>query len=194
MRVIGITGGIGSGKSTVARLLSAKYDIPLIDADKLSKQATEDIDIKNKIREEFGQKCFDKDFNLIRNVVAELIFSDVLKVEKLNSIIHPYVRNEFKKLIKYYEENNDYVLYDVPLLFEARLEKDVDFIVLVYLDYDTRINRLVNRGMTKDDAVNRISKQISLDDKIKLSDLIVYNNASLPELENSLGLIYDELK
>lgn len=195
MKIIGITGGIGSGKSTVAHLLSEEYHIPIIDADELVRIVSERAEVVSLIQKTFGHKCVTGKCQINRTELARIVFGNETKRKQLNAIIHPLVREEFTRLSEGYRSNGEqFLIYDCPLLIEEKLQHDVDVVVLIYADMQTRIDRIMKRsGMTYEQATARIDAQMDLDDKIPYADIVVYNNASKEQLKDSLKYLFQEI-
>lgn len=192
---IGLTGGIASGKSTVSKILRQR-GLPVVDADELARDAIihGSEGYKNVVKA-FGMDVLNKDGTLNRESLAEIVFTDKSQLEKLENIIHPIVREKTKKL-KQSLKSQGYKLafYDVPLLFEKNMESMFDKIVVVYSRMDQQIERLKSRNnMTKEQAVNRILNQVSMDDKIKKCDFVVDNTSDHENLENQITKLLEDL-
>ena len=185
MMILGITGGIGSGKSTVAKYLSEMLKCNIIDADKLSKEAVSDDAVILAIKENFGEEYFDLKGEYDRKKMASLIFANEEKRKLLNSIIHPYVRKRFYELCELFKNNSEkFVVYECPLLIECGWFEDVDHLIVVYSPIEIRIRNLMDRdNMTEIEVMNRINSQISLDEKIKYADTVIYNCSDLNDLK-----------
>lgn len=191
--VIGITGSIAVGKSTVTNyLLNKGYCV--LDADKISHTALDK-----------GSSCYYKvidlfdcaldDGNIDRKKLGNIVFNDALKKEKLESIIHPYVIDRLKEGIK--DCHDDMIFLDIPLLYEAHLEYLCDKIIVVYIDEDLQIKRLMERNHIDEEAARLlISNQISIEDKKKIADYVIDNRGYFEVLykhiDDVLGVIKDE--
>lgn len=172
--VIGITGGIASGKSFVCNyLINLGYEV--IDSDNISKNLSEiNKPIYNAIVKEFGKDYLNSDKTLNRKKLGNLVFNDSISLKKLNNITHPLIINEIKKRIK--ESKCNLIFLDIPLLFEANLEYLCDKIVCVYVDEQIQIKRLMNRDkIDLEYALKKINSQIPLKEKIKMADYIIYS-------------------
>ena len=195
MKIIGITGGIGSGKSTVAAILAEKLNCRLINADALSHEAAGDDGIKRQLTAVFGTAYFDDSGELDRKALAKLIFADASGRRKLNGIIHPYVKERFLQICDGERiKNSAYVIYDCPLLIEEGLISDVDTVIVVYADTERRISYITARdGCSAEDAVMRINSQLALEEKVKVADIVIYNDASLNDLRVTIDLLVAEV-
>lgn len=181
--IIGLTGGIATGKSTVAKILS-EQKIPIIDADRLVKKVYQKIEIKNFIAQHFPEAIISNeiDFKTLRRVA----FSSKENIEKIETQIYKYLPEEF--LLEYQSfQNPSYVIYDVPLLFEKGLDKLVDQKVCVYANRDLQISRLMKRdSITKEDAANILSHQINIDEKKNRSDIVINNETNEQSLRQNV--------
>ena len=192
--IIGLTGGIASGKSTVANMLRGK-SIPIVDADVVAREVVEiGTDTYKKLVSEFGQEILNSDKTLNRPKLGSIIFQDQEKREKLNSIMHPSIRTSMKeKTQKYIEDGHDVVVMDIPLLFESKLTHLVDKTLLVFVTEKTQLKRLMERNdLTEKEATDRIQSQMPLSEKVKLSHAVIDNNGSLTKTEQQLNEILDE--
>lgn len=180
-KIVGITGGIASGKSTVINYLLEK-EYAVIDSDVISRDLTSNNGLAlNAIMKTFGTDFFDNAGNLNRQKLGELIFNNEDERQKLNNIIHPLVYNQIK--ISVNEIKKDIVFVDVPLLFEAKFEDLFDHIILIYVSRDTQISRLSSRNnLSFDEAMSRINSQMNLEEKIELSDFVIDNNGSKEDM------------
>lgn len=191
--IVGVTGGVGSGKSTVSSMLSQILPAYLIDADSISRQVSEMPATKDRIREAFGEGVF-AGSELDRKKLGRIIFSDPVKRSVLNGIIHPLVKNEFRRLCVEHAES-EYIVYDCPLLIEADLQHDVDLTLLVYVDEDLQLQRVMSRDILDEaHALEKIRAQMRLEDKIPLSDIVVYNDSDLDDLRERVRAAADEIR
>lgn len=186
-KVIGITGGIGCGKSTVTSLLSQKLNAPILDADKISKQAMSSPEIINMIRKFFGEVIFDNHELINREMLSNIVFSNEEKLLQLNQIIHPYVMNEIAKKVEELKKENEYILLDVPLPNNDFINLSDKIIVVVATD-ENRIKRVMKRsGLTEENVKKRMAKQMSTENYIKLADVIIKNNGTKEDLINFIN-------
>ncbi|MDD3307551.1 MAG: dephospho-CoA kinase [Acetobacterium sp.] len=185
MRVIGVTGGIASGKSTVTDILKKRFSYIVIDADQLARQA---VALGSpgliKITTVFGSEVINENGDLNRSLLGELIANDEQARKKLNAIVHPEIKKLYDQQIYYYETTGvPAVFFDCPLLFETNLQNMMDETILVVSDKETRISRIKERdGLSREQAIKRIEMQMSDEEKIGLADTIIENNGSLDDL------------
>ena len=190
--ILGLTGGIASGKSTVSNIFK-KYGIYIVDADKIAKELGNRKDVIDEIGEKISKTVINKNGSVDRAKLKEIVFSDKSKLEILNKIYHPKIREEFKK-IKLNSSKNDIIIFDVPLLFETGMYTLCDKKILVYVNEDIQIERLIARdGITKELAKKIIDSQMSLDEKKSKSDILIENNDSLEELEKKVEMVYKKI-
>lgn len=192
-KVIGITGGIGSGKSTVSRILAEKLKAPILDADKISRQAMNSPEIILRIKKFFGEVIFDNPELINREKLSNIVFSNEEKLLELNKIIHPYVMQEIAKKIEELKKDNEYILMDVPLPNEDFINLSNKIIVVV-ANEENRITRVMKRsGLSEDNVKKRMSKQMNTENYIKLADFIIKNNGSFDELIQKVNEICNSI-
>ncbi|WP_303984470.1 dephospho-CoA kinase [Niallia circulans] len=181
--IVGLTGGIASGKSTISSYYQS-LNIPIIDADIESRLAVEKGEPAYlKIAAHFGKGVLHSDGTLNRQKLGEIIFSNEEERRVLNSIVHPDVRRRMdEKQKKAVEAGEKVVILDIPLLFENKLNHTVDRTILVYVDQDTQITRLMKRNdLSYEQALKRINAQMPLQEKLALADEVINNNGSMEE-------------
>lgn len=192
--IIGITGSIACGKSYVSSYLRKKNYF-VIDTDEISHNITKkDQAGYNALKNEFKEAFINGELD--RKKLGEIVFNNYKLKEKLNSILHPIIYNECKKLIN--ESKNDIIFLDVPLLFEAHFDTLCDITVCVYTDSNTQLKRLMERDLLSyDDAIKRINAQMPLEEKIKLSDLLIKSeedfNLTNQNIENTIEKIKEKI-
>lgn len=194
MEIIGLTGGMASGKSACAQYLKSRGVI-VLDADEISRDLTRKGNIGAlRIHQELGEEFFDNG-ELNRAKTARWAFSSPENTQKLNSIIHPLVINSLNQEIeKFKAEGEKTVVIDCPLLFESGLDKACSQIWLVTADYETRLRRAQARsGLSREEAAARIERQMSDQSRAALSDIIIENNGSITELEEKLRPLADRI-
>lgn len=190
--IIGITGSIACGKSTVSNYLKSKGYI-VIDADRIGHEALDDDYVKEKLIVAFGNEILE-DNKINRQKLGELVFGNSSNLNVLNSIIHPEIR---KKILEKIDKNNDkeLIFIDVALLFEAKFDDLVDKIIVVYVDENTQLTRLMKRNsISKKEALSRIVSQMSPIEKAKLGDYMVNNNLDVINTYEQVDKVLSELK
>jgi dephospho-CoA kinase len=173
VKIIGITGGIGSGKTTVAKEF-ASQGIPVYITDQEAKKLMQSDVVLNQIREEFGDTVFEKDV-LIRERLSEIVFNDAVKLTKLNGIVHPAVKQHFKQWL-FEHKKGPFVIYESAILFESGSYKDCDFIINVVAPLEMRIERVISRDKTtREKVLERMKNQWNDEEKSSKSDFIIEN-------------------
>ncbi len=184
MITFGLTGGIASGKSTVARLF-AQSGIPVVDADRVARRVVEPGSVAlNAIVSEFGPEVLGRDGALDRSALGRIVFSDEKKRQRLNGIVHP----EVKKLVvadlaRLSIQGHELACYDVPLLFETNQDRLYRPVVVVTASDETRITRMVERdGLSREEAAARLASQMPLAEKVLRADVVIENEGDLESL------------
>src|SRR3989338_3190129 len=190
--ILGITGTIGSGKSAAAGIFE-KYGFKVINADELYHKISKPNKlIYGKITKEFGKKILNPDKSINRDKLKKIVFSDDKKLKKLNSITHPTIIFEIKKLIKKFKNSN--IIVDAPLLLESDAKKLVDKIIVVRCDDKVRIKRLLKKGKHSQKEIREITKsQMPMEKKLKFADFVIDNSGYLRNLENQVRTIVNKL-
>ena len=184
MRVIGLTGGIGTGKSTVASALRA-LGVPVIDADQLARAAVaKGTPGLSAVVAEFGKGVLAADGELDRKRMGALVFADPAARARLEAAVHPAVRALFRaELARLAAEGHDLAVYDVPLLYEANAEGEVDLAAVVWAPRETQLARLAERdGLGRAEAEARLAAQLPIDEKAARADAVVLNDGDLAAL------------
>lgn len=172
-KIIGLTGGIGSGKTTIAKFFAAE-GIPVYIADLEAKLIMNSDTIQKEILELFGETVF-KNKVLDRAKIAEIVFNDPAMLVKLNSIVHPAVKKHFKEWVRT-NEGQDLLLYESAILFESGHFKEFDFIISVVAPLESRIARVLERdGITKEQVMSRVNAQWNDDERVAKSDFVIEN-------------------
>lgn len=178
--IIGLTGSIASGKSTVS-LMFDEFRIPVVDADKIAREVVyPGEEAYNKIIETFGTHLLREDKTLNRKKLGEIVFDDQEKLETLNQIVHPAIRKRIiEKRDGFVQDGASCVVLDIPLLFESNLTNFVDKTIVVYVDENVQLQRLMERDeFGESEALKRIKSQMPVKEKAKLADAVINNNSS----------------
>lgn len=193
---VGLTGNIGSGKSTVARLLAA-HGALVIDADALARTATDDPAVLAAISGRLGAELV-RDGKLDRKRTAELVFTNAAAREALNAIIHPWVarrREELEAAAMSRRPPPSVVVHDVPLLYETGLDEGLDAVVVVTAPLEVRIARLLKRSaLSAEEALARDRAQLPLEEKAARADHVIDNGGSLEATEGQVERLWAELE
>jgi len=194
LKIVGLTGSIATGKSTVAEMFR-EFGFYIIDADELAHSVYKKGEAAyHRIIEKFGKSVLDKNGEIDRKKLGELVFRDKEKLKIIENIVHPAVEvkreeifNEIRK-----EDPNARVIYDVPLLFEKNLKNMFDCVVVVYCPPSLQIQRLMIRdGISKSEALKKLNLQISIEEKRKMADIVIDNSGSL---ENTYKQVMEIVK
>ncbi|QHV01312.1 dephospho-CoA kinase [Synechocystis sp. CACIAM 05] len=183
-RLIGLTGGIATGKSTVTDYLQQKYSIPILDADLYARQAVEPgSEILVAIAERYGPEILDQQGQLKRQALGEIVFNNAEEKQWLESQIHPFVGQCFRSALAQLKQEQT-VLLSIPLLFEAQLTDWVTEIWVVTCGPQQQVERLIKRnGLTEAEALARITSQMPLAEKVALADVVLDNSGQIADLE-----------
>jgi len=196
MIIVGLTGSVGTGKSTVANFFE-ELGAYVIDWDELAREVVRpNSKAWKEIIECFGKDVLNEDLTVNRQKLANIVFTEKGKVTKLNQIVHPEVFKEDERIINEIKNHdpNALVVKDIPLLFELTHPIFTDKTVVVSASEETQLKRLEEKGMSWDDAQNRISSQLPLEEKIKSADFVINNNGPLEETKRQVEEIYSLLK
>ena len=196
MIIVGLTGSLGTGKSTVADFFS-ELGAHIIDWDELARKAILPHSTAwGRIVDYFGEDILDDDLTINRQKLAELVFSNEEMLKKLNQIVHPEVFKEDERITNSIRnrDSDALIIKDIPLLFDVVHPVIADKIVVVSASEETRLRRLEEKGMNLDDAQNRMKSQLPLDEKIKSADFVINNEGSFEETKRQVDEIYALLK
>jgi dephospho-CoA kinase len=196
MKWIGLTGGIASGKSTVSKLLKA-FGHPVVDADEIAKTMVQPGSAGLKaVASHFGAQVLETDGSLNRKKLGALVFANTVKLAELESILHPLIKAEAARqrgLLA--AKNNPFAFYDVPLLFEKKMEAQFDLILLVSCQERLQRERMKARdGLTDSEISNRLSAQIPMSSKESKANYVIRNDSSLADLEIQVREFLRELQ
>lgn len=191
-KIIGITGGIGSGKSTVSKLLE-KAGFPVYFSDIRAKDiVNDDVELQQKIKQLLGEKSYDENGLYNRKYVAEVVFEDEELLFQLNSLIHPAVKIDFENWVK--RQSASFIFKETALLFELKLNESCYKSLLVTADDNTRIKRVMDRDNKTYREVEAVMlMQMPEKDKLKFADFVIFNNESLDELEIQTKEVIEKL-
>jgi dephospho-CoA kinase len=191
MRVIGLTGGIGCGKSLAAQYF-AELGALVVDADQLARAAIErGSDGFDEVVTIFGDGIL-KDGNIDRRALGDLIFKDPAAKKQLENIIHPFVRREFEEVVASLK-GDQVLVYEIPLLVETKAHEKFDVVITVESEMENRVARLRGRGMHISEIEGRIAAQVTREQRIEVADFLIENDGSEDELLRQVENIWDSL-
>jgi len=196
MIIVGLTGSVGTGKSTVTNFFR-ELGAYVIDWDELARDVIRPhLRAWKEIVEYFGKDFLNEDLTVNRQKLAEMVFSDKEKVAKLNQIVHPEVFKEDERITNEIKslDRDALVIKDIPLLLELTRPIFVDKIVVVSASEQTQLRRLEEKGMSREDARSRIKSQLPLKEKIKSADFVINNDGPLEETKKQVEEIYSLLR
>jgi dephospho-CoA kinase len=186
MILLGLTGGIGSGKSTVSALLAARGAI-IIDADAIARELqAPGTSLVFALKDRFGESIVDENNALVRPALAAIVFADADALKDLNKIVHPAIATEMDRRLQEQRDTNNVVVLDIPLLAENP-RTGLSGVVVVDIPVELAVDRLVEfRSMSKEDAEARIAQQASREDRIAIADKVIDNSGDLESLSDQV--------
>lgn len=192
MLKIGLTGGIGSGKSTIAELFNTLYRIPIIDADIISRQLVEPGQpALTQIQHCFGKTVINQDGALRREKLREIIFSDQTKKEQLEKILHPLIYAEMQSIFE--QQTSPYSLFCIPLLMETKMNAFVDRVLVIDCSIEVQVERVMHRDkMTEERVMSIITSQVSRQDRLNHADDIIDNTEKTNRLAEQVKTLHNQ--
>jgi len=194
VKIVGVTGGIAVGKSTVAGFLAERGAV-VIDADEIARQVVLEPEVHQRIVARFGGDVLRADGSVDRRKLAEVVFSDPRKLKVLNEIVHPPVIGMVKKRVEELKESlcEGVVVLDVPLLVETDLLSLADLVVVVTASEESQLERLKRRGLSVCEAESRISAQISQEERLRYADYVIENDGTLEALVGKMDGLWEKI-
>ena len=197
MQVIGLTGGIATGKSTVSAILK-KAGAEIIDADRIAREVVKKgLPAYREIVENFGETVLLSNGEINRSILGDLIFNDPRKKQLLNRIVHPHVRRETNRQLKDMEKSSPdtIAVLDIPLLFEAEMHKDLSEVIVVYAPEHIQVKRLMKRdNISEADAVARVRSQMPIEEKKNRATIVIDNSGTMQDTRKQTLEIFKTLK
>lgn len=196
MIIVGLTGSIASGKSTVSEMFQ-KLGAYLIDYDILAREIVEPhAKAWQAIIDEFGSEILNKDLTLNREKLGQIVFDNPDKLAKLNQLTHPAVFQAASERVEEIEKIDPeaIIIKDVPLLIETGIHKTVDKVIVVSATKENRLQRLMDRGFSHDEAEKRIASQLPIREKVKHADFVIHNDGSIGDTQKQVQEIFKSLK
>ena len=195
-KVVAVTGGIGSGQSTVCKKL-IELGCRIIDLDKKAKQIIQkDASLQEELKTVFGKEIFTSNGNLDRKLLGRLAFSDEIRTRELNKLVHPRMVVDVIEEMETarFSEKYPLIVIDAALIFEISIEQMFDVVIVVYANKENRIKRVMERDdLKRAEILARISRQIPLEDKKEWADYVIDNNGTIEDLYTQTGQIFKEL-
>lgn len=190
---IGITGGIGSGKSLACRYFE-ELGYTVIYADRVAKELySTNKQLIKRLVAEFGKGILDENGKLSRPNARRIIFSDKRNIKRVNSIVHPFVFREMDEMVSRLKDK--VVLFEAAIMFESGSYKRMDYVVLIYANKETRIKRIIKRdGVKRRDVLKLMKHQLDEREKVKRADFVIKNNSTAPELKKNIKAFNKILK
>jgi len=194
MLLVGLTGGIASGKSTVSAML-AERGAEIIDADHIARQIVlPGLPAWCKIREHFGPGVLHPDGQIDRQALADLVFADKAKLALLNEITHPAIFARIADRLEEYHDQDVVVVLDAALLIEAGLAEGVDVVIVTHSPTEIQVERLAAKGLGERDASSRIAAQLEPEKRLARADIVIDNSGSVEKLGRRVDEVWEELQ
>jgi dephospho-CoA kinase len=197
VKIVGITGGIGSGKSTVSKFIEEK-GYKVINSDKKAKKLyLENEELKKNLIKEFGSDFYLADGNINKSYIESIVFGEdeasKEKLAKLNRLVHPLViQDNIDEIDRLVEDGEELIFVESALIFEINMEEAYDYIICVFSDQEKAIERVISRDNTnKEQILKRMQNQLSPQEKKKKSDFVINNNSTLEELKKATDFVLD---
>ena len=195
-KIIAVTGGIGSGQSSACKIFE-HYGCKVINADLVARQIIDtNSSVTENIKTEFGEEFFDSKNKLKRKELAQVVFADKNKTQRLNEIVHPVLVKELIQEMEIADKTGQYkiIIVDAALIYELSIERFFDSIVVINAPMKHRISRVEERdSLQRAQILDRMSNQIPLEEKAEWGDYIINNNSTLKELETLVFNVYEKL-
>ncbi|MFQ3548360.1 MAG: dephospho-CoA kinase [Armatimonadota bacterium] len=196
--VVGLTGGIGTGKSTALRIFS-KMGADVMSADEVAREIVKKGESAyNEIIDVFGETILDENKEVDRKALAKIVFSDVSARKKLEDITHPKIMKKMMDFAESYRKNKKnssrIAILEIPLLYECKFDVQVEKVIVVSSEQETSIGRLTKeRGLSDEDVKARINSQMPIEQKEDMADFVIKNNGSLEKLESEVSIVWGKL-
>ena len=189
---LGLTGGIGSGKSTAARMF-ADLGAIVIDADAIAKEVLEPGQVGyESVINNFGEEILDSSGNIDRVILAGKVFESSIKLKELEEIVHPAVANKVAQIRESLPAGST-IIYDIPLLIEKSLQQQFDQVIVVLAPEDLRTQRLLARGLAQNDIIARMSNQATDEQRREIANYVISNSSTLVELREEVQKVWTQI-
>ena len=187
---IGLTGQIGSGKTTAAKIL-ASFGAVVIDADRIGREVVDrSAPLRKRLARQFGGEILTPSGKLSRKKLARLAFADEAAKRCLNHLVHPFLLKELRRQMKELAKRHNVVVIDAALLLDWGLDRQMDVVLVVHASEETRIKRLAARGFSKEDVLARQRAQVPFSEYRKRADYVILNNGTVEKLQTKLQRLY----
>ncbi len=187
---IGVTGQIGSGKTTAAKIL-ASFGAVVIDADQIGREVVDrSALLRKKLASQFGGGILTPSGKLSRKRLARLAFADEAAKQRLNRLVHPFLLKELRRQMKHKSRQRNVVVIDAALLLDWGLDRQMDVVLVVHASEETRLKRLAARGISKEDALARQKAQVPFSEYQRRADYVILNNGTVEKLQTKLQRLY----
>jgi len=187
---IGVTGQIGSGKTTAAKIL-ASFGAVVIDADTIGREVVDrSVPLRKKLARQFGGEILTPSGKLSRKRLARLAFADETAKQRLNRLVHPFLLKELRRQMKELAKRHNVVVIDAALLLDWELDRPMDVVLVVHASEETRLKRLAARGFSKEDVLARQRAQVPFSEYRSRADYVVLNNSTVEKLQVKLQRLY----
>lgn len=193
--IVGLTGGIACGKTTIAKMFR-NFGADVINTDSMGHQLLkDDPDVYKKILAVFGRRVLDDKGEIDRSKLSRIVFDNPHYLRALNGIVHPPLLKRIEDKIKQRISPVEYkvIVVDAPLLMELNMTHMVDLVVVVYVDEDVQIQRLMMRGLSEEDAIKRIRSQMPTSEKARIADFVIQTNGSLSDTAQQARQVWEDL-
>lgn len=188
--LIGLTGQLGSGKTTAAAFFK-RMGATVIDADRIGREVVEESHaLLKKLVRTFGHDILDKKGRLIRKRLAMVAFASRENHARLNTLVHPYLLKKLRKQLSQAEKKQKIVVVDAALLIDWRLDREMDYVLVIHASLQKRLERLIRRGITRQDTRARLKRQLPFRIFQKRADRVILNNGSIADLEKKLEKLF----
>lgn len=192
--IIGLTGKIGSGKTTAAMILKS-FGAIIIDADKIGHNVVDNSkELQKKLQKEFGKDILSKTGKVNRKMIANRAFQNEISKKKLNSLVHPYLLKELQKQIIKYHKKDNVVVIDAALLLDWNYDKKVDYVLVIHSSIEKRIRRLKKRGISRFDAIARNKSQLPFREYQRRADKVILNSSTIENLKKKLAVLWQSFR
>ncbi len=195
MAVLGITGGIGTGKTTFRRILEGRFEAVYFDSDRVARRLMEEDEaVLAEVRREFGGEIFDPSGRVDRGRLRDRVFRNAEERKALEAILHPRIRSQWLEEAAFFAGRKEWMVVDIPLLYEVGVERHFNRIVVVACSRETQFLRLTaNRGLSPEMANRMIASQQCLETKMRKADFVIWSDSPLETLETQAELLVEAL-